>query len=132
MKNKYLYASLLIIIILFYFLNNAIWLKKDFKPEGNDSCWHIFSSVRYKIAHEKILQSDLSIFQKIKQLFLLFNKSWNRSTGWWPVLIFLLSTIFKLDDLLYIAFSGFIISLTKSTILLLLYKYAILFSICQA
>lgn len=99
---KILPASILLFILLFHFINNAIWLKHDgsLVRIGYDSCWHLLEAVKFKLSSEAIILSKIALLDQLKQILFLL-KSWDTLAGHRPPLVYLISSLIKLDSFYY-------------------------------
>jgi hypothetical protein len=96
MSKKHWVVIILLSILLFHFINNFIWLKKDNFIYGPDSSWHLIQAIKFQMEFKNILESQASFFTKTGQLIHTF-RHW--PTVNWPPLVYFLSALINPQEI---------------------------------
>src|SRR3989338_8783479 len=84
--KKWIYISLLFLLIVFHFINNYIWLRIDCISLGCDVVWHLLERVRIFNQLKTIFNERLGI----ERFLALFEVD---GTTCWPKLVHLFASI---------------------------------------
>lgn len=120
-KKNIICYSLFILIIVFHFVNNYLWLKGNNIICGIDVVNHLFFQLKFHHLFSAIISiPDTAIFLKIRQITQLINTPMaSPDCIYWPNFVFLSSTFFSL----FFGNSLFVVRLTQ-----LIYFFILLFS----
>jgi Dolichyl-phosphate-mannose-protein mannosyltransferase len=89
--NKKLWVVMILAgILLFHFINNFIWFKKDNFVTTTDANWHVIEALKFHIAYNKILHSHESLLEKTVEVIQTF-RYWPTTN--WPPMVYFLSAI---------------------------------------
>lgn len=95
-NEKFVVILVLMAVILFHLVNNAVWLSLDRQPRGHDTVWHLVACYDVQLFIRQVFNKHLSLFQEISQIL---NRFINFPLLSWPPLMYFIVAITNLTHL---------------------------------